>query len=248
MTSIRIIQLSDSHLFGDASGCMSGVDTRATFRQILASVREKLTSDSIILVTGDLTQDESPESYQWLKQQLEDLKTPFYWLAGNHDRPELMAEACPTATQKQVFTGEWQLLLLDSHTSGIPGTLSDEELEYMEQQLAGHRDRHTLIAFHHPAYTIDSLWLDEINLLNHKAFWNIVERYPNVRVVINGHIHQEVDYKHQQVRVLAAPSTAIQFKPHSEQFALDSRTPGYRILDLHKQGRLTTQIVRLASE
>lgn len=248
MKPVKVIQLSDTHLFGDASGRMSGVDTRSSLGLVLKSVRQQVSGNSVILVTGDLTQDESRESYQWLKQQLDTLDTPYFWLAGNHDVPELMLDVCPGAMQKQVCKGSWQLLLLDSHTDGIPGELSVDELAFLEKQLKRHPDRHTLIALHHPAYIIDSLWMDDINLQNHGAFWEIVDRYSNVRIVINGHIHQEIDRSRNQVRILSAPSTAVQFKPGTGNFCLDELMPGYRELGLRNNGEVETRVIRIESE
>ena len=36
--------------------------------------------------------------------------------------------------------------------------------------------------------------------------------------------------------VLSTPSTSVQFKPKSDEFALDQATPGYRVLHLKQMG------------
>jgi len=38
----------------------------------------------------------------------------------------------------------------------------------------------------------------------------------------------------------------VQFLPGSEKFSLDTRTPGYRRLTLHPDGRIDTDVRRLA--
>ena len=48
------------------------------------------------------------------------------------------------------------------------------------------------------------------------------------------------------MRLLASPSTCIQFAPASEDFATDNQAPGYRWLRLYDDGRVETAISRLA--
>ncbi|HDL7062596.1 TPA: 3',5'-cyclic-AMP phosphodiesterase, partial [Yersinia enterocolitica] len=49
-------------------------------------------------------------------------------------------------------------------------------------------------------------------------------------------------------RLLASPSTCVQFKPHCTNFTLDTVAPGWRYLDLLPDGRLETEVRRLASD
>ena len=41
------------------------------------------------------------------------------------------------------------------------------------------------------------------------------------------------------------PSTCVQFKPGSEDFAVDDAAPGYRWFDLHADGRIETAVSRV---
>ncbi len=47
------------------------------------------------------------------------------------------------------------------------------------------------------------------------------------------------------VRLLASPSTCIQFAPGSVDFKVDTTAPGYRWLRLHDDGRLETAVSRV---
>jgi Icc protein len=73
----------------------------------------------------------------------------------------------------------------------------------------------------------------------------VVERFAQVRGLLWGHIHQEFDQQRKGVRLLASPSTCVQFKPGSEEFQVDSTAPGYRWLRLHANGRLETGVSRV---
>jgi len=47
------------------------------------------------------------------------------------------------------------------------------------------------------------------------------------------------------VRLLASPSTCVQFAPGSESFKVDDQPPGYRWLTLHTDGRIETGVSRV---
>ena len=82
---------------------------------------------------------------------------------------------------------------------------------------------------------------------NNLELWAVIGKYPNVKIIINGHIHQLMDIEHQGVRVLGAPSTCFQFKPNSPTFSLDAMAaPGYRQITLSSDGSIQTFISRLS--
>ena len=72
----------------------------------------------------------------------------------------------------------------------------------------------------------------------------IVERYPQVRGLLWGHIHQTWDELREGLRLMATPSTCIQFAAQSEDFKVSEEQPGYRWLRLHADGRLETGVER----
>jgi Icc protein len=45
------------------------------------------------------------------------------------------------------------------------------------------------------------------------------------------------------VRYMATPATCAQFKPRSDDFALDDKPPGYRVLELMPDGSIATEVV-----
>ncbi|RCL61780.1 MAG: phosphodiesterase, partial [Pseudomonas sp.] len=57
---------------------------------------------------------------------------------------------------------------------------------------------------------------------------------------------QAFDQSRNGVRLLATPSTGVQFTPQSEDFQVDSAAPGYRWLRLYADGRLETDVSRVS--
>jgi Icc protein len=44
---------------------------------------------------------------------------------------------------------------------------------------------------------------------------------------------------------MCTPATCMQFRPRQPGFEVDDRPPGYRVLDLQDDGRISTEVVWL---
>ena len=86
-----------------------------------------------------------------------------------------------------------------------------------------------------------------MKLRNSEDFFRVLDRHRHVRGVLCGHVHQEFETERRGVRIMATPSTCVQFLPGSREFKFDTRLPGYRRLELHPDGRIYSSIRRLKS-
>ena len=105
--------------------------------------------------------------------------------------------------------------------------------------------RPVLVSLHHHPVSVGCEWLEPIGLRNPEALFAVLERYPQVRALVWGHVHQELDQYRGTVRLLASLSTCVQFAPSSKEFQVDHEAPGYRWLRLHADGRLETGVSRV---
>jgi Icc protein len=246
---LRILQLTDTHLYADPSGRLLGQDTRQTLELVLDLAYRTFRPIDLILLTGDLVHDESPEGYAYLKQRLTALDTGCCCLPGNHDSVLVMATTFDSGSANSDTTvreSAWNLVLLDSTIPGEDGGhLDREQLRRLQDSLAARPDDPALICLHHHPVPIGSAWMDTMALDNPEAFFGIIDRHPQVRAVLWGHIHQEFSTNRKGVRLLGSPSTCVQFLPGSTEFALDSRPPGFRWLELHGDGRVDTGVERI---
>ena len=87
--------------------------------------------------------------------------------------------------------------------------------------------------------------MDTMVLANADELLDLLAGFPQVRLVLSGHVHQALDKQRGTIRLLATPSTCFQFKPYSAQFALDDTAPGYRWLELFEDGTVATAIRRV---
>jgi len=249
--SIKLLQITDTHLFAPDSGSLLSINTQDSFHAVVDAILEQNFDYQAILATGDISQDHTPESYQKFETGIQPLEKTCYWLPGNHDYKPSMSSVLPS-TQIQcvehvVLSEHWQLIMLDSQVVGVPhGRLSDQQLTLLDDKLAENPGLHTLVLLHHHPVLVGSAWLDQHTLKDSEQFWDVVKQHNNVQGVLCGHVHQDMNRMHLGARVMATPSTCVQFKPNSDDFALDTLSPGWRELELKSDGTIETKVKRLS--
>jgi Icc protein len=241
----RVLQLSDTHLFADTKEKLKHVETLASFAAVWqAALAEK---PQVVVLTGDLSQDDSAASYAHLATFLEKSPVPVLVTPGNHDQTAHFDALFQLRTVQPTpcfDAGKWQIIVLNSMQPGqVAGRLAPEILQFLQSCLKN--DRPLLIAMHHPPLAVGSLWMDRYQLENKAEFWQLVADYPQVRLVLAGHVHQEFVEERQGVAVFTVPSTCTQFLPCASQAMLDQRLPGFRLVDLAADGSFTTQVKRV---
>ena len=253
--AVRILQITDTHLFAGETDTLLGINTLHSYHAVLdAIVKQQLPAD-LIVATGDLVQDQSTRAYQRFTDGIARLPAPCVWLPGNHDYQPSMAQelaAAGISPSKQVLLGDqWQILLLDSQVQSVPhGELSDDQLIWLDNCLAQQPDRHTVVMLHHHPLASGCTWLDQHSLRNSHMLAEVLTRYQNIEGILCGHIHQDLDVMWNGIRMLATPSTCVQFKPYCTNFTLDTAAPGWRYLELTTGDNpsLTTQLFRLDTD
>ena len=249
MGVVRVVQITDSHIFADPNGSLLGVNTRESFEAVCQRVNKEEWQPDVLLATGDLAQDASPDAYQYIADIFKTMNIPSFWLAGNHDSPETMAMYLSNDIlfpAKHILLGDWQIILLDSSVKGkVYGRLSDPQLEFLKKTLSLHPNKHTLISLHHQPLKIGSDWLDDLGLKNDHEFVEIVSQHPQVKCVLWGHIHQEFEKQQDGINWIATPASCVQFKPESNDFSADDNAPGYRYLNLYPNGKVESVVHRI---
>lgn len=249
---IQLVQITDTHLYGNATGTLLKMNTHHSFEQVLKTVQDHEDSIDLILATGDIAQDATPEAYKSFTSSITDLEAPFRWIPGNHDNASVMTKMAngTRANEKTVRINNWLILLLDTSIMGqVHGRLNPEELDFLRDNIEeSNSDKtidHVLVCLHHNPVQGNAGWMKDIGLHNKDQFWKLLNKSEKTRCIVYGHVHQELDFVHQGIRCLCTPSTCIQFKPNVVNFALDQVNPGYRTLQLHGDGSIESQVYRV---
>ncbi len=246
---LPLLQITDMHLFADGGKDLLGIKTVNSFQAVVKHAMRYSQECLSVLCTGDLSQDHSAQSYIDFTTHIKTLNMPCYWLPGNHDIQAIMLPSLlkqGLAQTRQIVSEYWQIIMLDSQVEGVPyGSLSESQLHFLESALNQYPDKHTLICVHHHVLPVGSKWLDQHILKNNQQLLALISEFDNVRAVLSGHVHQAGDTMKNGVYFMTTPSTCVQFKPNSDDFALDSEAPGYRYLSLNKEGDISTHIERI---
>jgi Icc protein len=245
----KILQITDPHIFKNDTGCLLGLNTRDSLRAVLDDISANHLDADLVLATGDISQDHSLESYEHFASALQGLGMPVAWLPGNHDTPEFMADSLRGGhfvDNKLIEIGDWLCVLLDSSSpNAVHGALGEQQLDFLDQALSNTSKPYAMPVLHHHPVDIGCDWLAPIGLHDGQALLSMLYRFPTVKALLWGHIHQEYDTVLNDIRMLATPSTSVQFKPHSKDFSAGTESPGYRTLMLNNDGTLDTQVHRI---
>ena len=250
--SIKILQITDTHLYAVSSGTLLKMNTHDTFAKVLGVVKDNEGMVDLVLATGDIAQDGSAAAYQKFMNDMKVLEAPVRWIPGNHDIRDVMRDVAGDSgfCNKVEKINNWQVVLLDSsRTNHVDGFLNEKEMGFLESALTDAEldddIDHCLVTLHHNPVPGSSSWMKDIGLRNDKEFLDLIKNHDIVRSVVYGHIHQDLDFMMGNIRYFCTPSTCIQFKPEVIDFALDERNPGYRRLELFEDGSIESEVVRI---
>ncbi len=249
---MRILHLTDPHLFADKMGTLRGVQTSVSLKRVLKAYHQHSWEADMVVCTGDIVQDDSAKAYNRFRKKLKKLELPVVCVPGNHDVRSLMREMLaepPFSYCPDLRDGNWLLTCVDSCVDGrAGGRIGTRELERFNATVAATDAEHVIVFLHHPPVVMGSAWLDSVGLEDAAEFMGAVGLQPKVRTVVFGHVHQEYDRMHGAVRVLGTPSTCRQFKPGSAEFDVDDRPPAYRRISLLPDGSVETCLVWVTND
>lgn len=249
-SSWQMVQFTDTHFFSHEGGALLGVNTAASFKSVLDLAKRVVQEPDVYVITGDLSQDETQESYARLSSYLIDLPAEIYYLPGNHDKRDLMLAGLEAGGANFVHADyfikqNWLVVLLDSLLEGkINGYLTALELARLQNLLSSYSGLNVLICLHHQPIPVGSKWLDTVGLENAADLLAIIEANSHVKGVLWGHVHQEFELRHNNALFMCTPSSCVQFKPNSERFAIDPIPPGFRLLTFYSDGTIESQVFR----
>jgi len=218
----RLVQVSDCHLSADPRALYRGSSADAGLHALAPAI-EAFAPDWIVL-SGDLSEDASPESYARIVAWARQLSCPVAWLPGNHDDRSVMApifEAAGFAAGPVIGADGWQLALLDSAVVDRPAGMLDEARLAALDSLDPARPSGVFV--HHQPLPVGAAWIDKVPLEQPERLLRRLGA--NIRFVAFGHVHQRFRCEHNGIQFLACPSTASNSLPATARFTPGETTP-----------------------
>lgn len=215
---VLLAQLSDPHL----GATQEEADPSARLETVVEAVLSLPNPVDAVLVSGDLSDDGSAESYRTARALLDRFGCPVHVLPGNHDDRARLREAFglpgsgADPVNYSVEVGALRLVLLDSNVPGRdPGRFGPRDLAWLDEELEKEPERPTMLAVHHTPLATGLPGWDAINLTaaDREALGEVVARHPQLRAVVGGHLHRIAAASLAGRPVFSAPSTYLQALP-----------------------------------
>nr|VFJ75670.1 MAG: Icc protein [Candidatus Kentron sp. FW] len=256
---IQVIQITDLHLLVHGHDRLKGITTWQTFEAVMEKITHEDPKPDLVLVTGDLVHDGPVAVYRRLRTRMDLIDAPVYVLPGNHDDPALLAgtfgidaktdkmDAADPIDFGYATPGNWLIVFLNSVVPGeVYGVLAPEEIDRLDRLLGDHAGCHALLCLHHHPVSRRFGDPDFLAVLrNAEVFFSIIDRHPNVRGIVWGHIHDAFEGQRKEVRLLGTPSTCFQFDSTLKRVSPDDGPPAYRRLTLKPDGVIESEVVEV---
>ncbi|MBS1676727.1 MAG: phosphodiesterase [Actinobacteria bacterium] len=244
-----LAQISDPHL-GEPP--IVGVKPKKALREVVAAIAALPNQVDAVLVSGDLAEHGAAAEYELAAELIGAIGAPIHVLPGNHDDRTTMRAAFglpgtgDAPLDYAVDLGPLRLTIVDSTIPGkVRGGFEAAQLEWLDAELAGAPEQPTVVATHQPPLVTGIAEWDEFNLpaADRGALARVIERHPQVRAIVGGHLHRVAASSLAGRPVVAAPSTFVQARPNfeTEKVKLRDRFRGF-VLHALRDGELSTQV------
>lgn len=243
---LRILHLSDTHVFGDDSLHYGVVDTRAALNRVLehAGSLEKV---DVVVASGDLSEDGSVASYQHLRRTLEtwagERGARVVYAMGNHDNPDAFEEILG-GREGAIDVNGFHVVYIDSSVPGAAfGQLSAPQLTWLRNTLREPARFGSIVVVHHPPIPASTSLLGKLELQHPRELLSECGS-ADVRLILSGHYHHNIVTGAGGISVVVAPgiaNTSDALAPNGTERATVGS--GYALIELPESGAPRTVIV-----
>lgn len=246
---LRILHLSDTHLYGDGRLQYGLVDTLAALDRVLARAGE-LEAVDLVVVSGDLSDDGSAASYRLLRARLEpwaaERGAAVAYAMGNHDLPDAFEEVL--GERERVFSVRgFRVVTVDTTVARAGyGLVGEERLARLRRVLAEPSANGTIVVLHHPPVPPTTGLFETLRLIDPDPLLDLCSA-GDVRLILAGHYHHALATSADVggIPVVVAPAVAnttdVLWPPPRERA---ERGAGFAMVELSGDGTVRAQFVR----
>lgn len=236
---INFVQITDVHLMPFKYDLLHNIPIFDLFSAMVKSIKKKEQLLDLVVFSGDLVNNGCLNSYNLFNSIVSILDKPCFWVAGNHDNLDLLQNVAMKwqLLNEKAFTIRHQHFILlnsvlkdDDGGNKSRGKLEKSELSFLENELATHLDFPCVIVLHHPPI-FSRTWKDERMLKNFNDFFEVIDKYKNLKLVLYGHQHQAFKTIRNDVIYYSPPAASFQFDRNTK-WAFENSFSGYGLIQI----------------
>lgn len=226
---LLIAQISDLHIKPPGELAYREVDTASALAGCVEELNRFQPRPDLVIISGDLVDAPSRESYEHLLRLLAPLQIPCAAVPGNHDDRAMMRAAFPGgsyampagALNAARTVGDVDIILIDSTVPGAAhGELDAGTLAWLEAALGASPTRPALLFLHHPPFATGIGHMDVQNLRNAADLALLLRRHRRARLLAAGHVHRAALSMFADIAATICPAPN-----HAVALDLDARLP-----------------------
>ncbi len=256
---LKFIHMSDTHLGPTPDYTLHGRNTYQYTLALIQHLNQKLPFvPDFVLHTGDVTNYFEDEAGKLAAALFAELKYPIYYVAGNHDSPDVMRRFLLQQPEGgndpfiyDFMVQDFHFLVLDTRGRPDPqGLVSEAQLNWLQEKCASSPARSLCLVVHHLPLKTGNSWYDrDMRVMNEEALFDVLKPYQmKLRGVFFGHIHRPYLGYRDGILCSSAPSAAFQFYawPDMPRSELDEVLQGgYSIVTMtHEQTIVTHHFIQ----
>lgn len=232
---MRFLHLSDLHLCSSPEAIIYGVNPYENLQKAIEKIQAIKDSIDLCVITGDISNDGSEESYELADKALSVLPFPVYVTNGNHDNyHNLMEHRHAKLLSKPIMSLQGidflflnSIALAEDGSNRSKGFLNDRELERVKK--VKDQKNPTILLMHHPVLTSSS-WMDRRILINRETFLSVVASIPHIIAVLSGHNHRSFKRDIGPCLFSTSPSVSTSYSDYLRPYE-EAHSPGFDILE-----------------
>jgi 3',5'-cyclic AMP phosphodiesterase CpdA len=247
-----LLQISDPHIGAN----WNDTDPDESLLRAVEAILSLPDRPDALLVSGDLTDNGTPEEYRRVRELLAPLDLTPHVLPGNHDLRAPLREVFGLPGEDDepvshaVDLGPLRLICLDSTIPGDEGgSLDGGRAEWLDATLAEEPEKPTVVALHHPPLRTEIPTFERIGLAPDSidALAAVVTGHPQVKRIVAGHVHRSIVAELAGRAVVTVPSTYLQAALDftAPKLTMCPDPPGFAVHAL-RDGTLATHLQRVA--
>lgn len=217
---MKLIQITDCHIKKDNDALIYDVNPRNKLIKIVEDIKLKNNDANVILLTGDISDDGSVESYEFVSDLLSSLSKEIYFINGNHDCKKNMWSVFSKNNYftplREMFYDNWFFIGIDSTIKGKDyGFVPEIELHKLKISLtkAQKDNKNIVVVTHHHPILVNTPLIDDCPLNNGLDVIKILKEFDHVKLVITGHVHNDysINIENTKLKLETGPATCVQF-------------------------------------